>query len=109
LKGESALRIAGKMKVLEGCCGEYQKRHDEIWPMMAAELKKHGYHFYSIFLEEETCTLFYYAQIDDKELMEKMSETEICRKWWHFMKDIMETNEDESPKSVEFKEVFYLE
>ncbi|MFX7845269.1 L-rhamnose mutarotase [Acinetobacter baumannii] len=30
------------------------------------------------------------------------------KKWWHYMKDIMETNSDESPVSIPLKEVFYL-
>jgi L-rhamnose mutarotase len=30
------------------------------------------------------------------------------RKWWAFMKDIMETNEDDSPVAIPLKEVFYL-
>ena len=34
---------------------------------------------------------------------------EIIKKWWHYMADIMETNEDESPVSEPLKEVFYME
>ena len=44
-------RIANIMYVFEGCNDEYKRRHDELWPEMAVELKNHGAHNYSIFLE----------------------------------------------------------
>ncbi|NSB13940.1 L-rhamnose mutarotase [Clostridium beijerinckii] len=64
---------------------------------------------YSIFLDPESSSLFAYLEIEDEELWNKSSETEICQKWWKYMKDIMETNEDNSPVSVELKEVFHLD
>jgi L-rhamnose mutarotase len=33
---------------------------------------------------------------------------EIVRRWWDYMKDIMETNPDNSPVTVELEEVFRL-
>ena len=71
-------------------------------------LKDHGSHNYSIFLDEETSDLFAYVELENADLWNKVAETEECKKWWAFMKDIMETNPDNSPKSVELKEVFYL-
>jgi L-rhamnose mutarotase len=32
----------------------------------------------------------------------------IVQKWWAYMADIMETNADNSPVSVELEELFYL-
>ncbi|HEV8272237.1 MAG TPA: L-rhamnose mutarotase, partial [Chitinophagaceae bacterium] len=32
----------------------------------------------------------------------------VMKKWWAYMKDIMESNPDSSPVSVPLKEVFYL-
>ena len=32
----------------------------------------------------------------------------VMREWWGYMKEIMETNADESPVQVELREVFYL-
>jgi L-rhamnose mutarotase len=32
----------------------------------------------------------------------------VMKRWWDYMKDIMETNEDNSPVSLPLKEVFYL-
>ncbi|ABR35495.1 L-rhamnose mutarotase [Clostridium beijerinckii] len=72
-------------------------------------LREYGAKNYSIFLDHESSSLFAYLEIEDEELWNKSSETEICQKWWKYMKDIMETNEDNSPVSVELKEVFHLD
>ncbi len=102
------IRKAVKMKVYSGQHEEYKKRHDEIWEPLKKVLKNHGAHNYSIFLDKETNSLFAYVEIESEELWNKVAETEECKKWWNFMEDIMETNEDNSPKSTELREVFYL-
>ena len=102
------IRKALKMKVYSQYHGEYKKRHDEIWESLKNVLKSHGAHNYSIFLDGETDSLFAYVELESEELWNKVAETEEWKKWWDFMKDIMETNDDNSPKSVELKEVFYL-
>lgn len=102
------IRKASVMKVYPDKFEEYKKRHDELWPEMGKMLKEHGGHNYSIFLDEETATLFAYVEIEDEEKWSKVAETEICQKWWAYMKDIMETNPDNSPVSKELKDVFYL-
>jgi L-rhamnose mutarotase len=50
-------RHAFKMKLKPGVAAEYKKRHDEIWPELAAELRAAGVSDYSIFLDEETLIL----------------------------------------------------
>ncbi|WP_339191397.1 L-rhamnose mutarotase [Bacillus sp. FSL K6-1003] len=88
---------------------EYKQRHDDIWPEMADALKAHGAHHYSIFLDEETGRLFAYLEIEDEEKWRNMAETEVCRRWWKSMAPLMKTNADDSPVSIDLKEVFYFE
>jgi len=102
------IRKASIMKVYLNCFDEYKKRHDELWPEMAAVLKEHGGHNYSIFLDEATGTLFAYVEIESEERWDAVAQTEICQKWWSYMKDIMEVNSDNSPVSTPLKDVFYL-
>lgn len=52
---------------------------------------------YSIFLDKETNVLYGYLEIEDEEAWAKSADTKINRKWWDYMADIMETNEDNSP------------
>lgn len=65
-------------------------------------------HNYSIFFYEETHVLFGYAEIESEEKWESIAKTEVCKKWLKHMADIMDTNLDNSPISVELKEVFNM-
>ena len=102
-------RVAFKMKLFEGCEAEYKKRHDELWNDLKQLLKQTGVADYSIFFDKETNFLFAYLTIDDAKNLDALSKEPLMKKWWTYMKDIMETNEDSSPVVVELKELFYLQ
>ncbi len=72
-------------------------------------IKEYGGKNYSIFLDKETNILFGYIELENEELWNKTAETEICKRWWSYMSDIMETNEDNSPVTKELKEMFHLD
>ncbi len=101
-------RLAFKMKLFKGHEAEYKKRHDEIWPELVQLLKEAGISDYSIFLEEETGFLFGVLKVEDPANMDLLPAQAIMKKWWAYMKDIMESNADHSPVSVPLKDVFYL-
>lgn len=103
------IRNAFKMKLKPGFEDEYKKRHDEIWPELSEALTKAGIHDYSIFLDEETLTLFGVQKLDDDHTSDKLPELPIMKKWWDYMADLMDTKEDNSPVSVPLKEVFHME
>ena len=98
-----------KMKLYEGQEAEYEKRHNQLWPEMKDMIHEYGGKNYTIFLDKETLTLFGYIEIEDEERWAKGANTAINRKWWDFMADIMETNPDNSPVSIDLKEVFHLD
>jgi L-rhamnose mutarotase len=102
-------RKAFKMYLNEGQKEEYKKRHDQIWPELKKLLKEAGVSEYSIFLDEETNTLFAFQKVIGEGGSQDLGQTEIVKKWWKFMADIMKTNPDNSPVSVPLEEVFYLE
>jgi L-rhamnose mutarotase len=102
------IRKASVMTVYPDKYEEYEKRHDELWPEMKAALKEHGAHNYSIFLEKSTGKLFAYLEVEDEKKYAEIAKTEICQKWWDYMEPLMETNEDNSPVSVDLEEVFHL-
>lgn len=103
------LRKAFLMHVSPDQHAEYERRHSPIWDELAATLKAHGVHNYSIFLDKETNQLFGYVEIESEERWEAIASTEVCQRWWAHMKDIMPSNPDNSPVSRELKSVFYLE
>ena len=102
------IRKAFVMQVNPAQHEEYEKRHNPIWPELEETLKAHGVKSYSIFLEPESNQLFAYAEIEDEEKWAKVAETEVCQKWWAHMKEIMPSNPDNSPVSVEIREVFHI-
>jgi L-rhamnose mutarotase len=101
-------RVSFKMKLFPGQVAEYKKRHDEIWPELVSLLRGIGIHDYSIFLDEETLSLFGVLKIEDPKLLDTLPATEIMAKWWKYMADIMETNPDNSPVSTPLVEVFHM-
>ena len=101
-------RVAFKMKLFKGCEEEYKKRHDALWPELVSLLKQAGIKDYSIFLDEEPNVLFGYLTIEDETKLDDLPNAPVMKKWWAYMKDIMETNEDNSPINIPLKEVFYL-
>lgn len=101
-------RFAFKMKLKPGYAAEYKKRHDQIWPELAQLLKKAGISDYSIFLDEESHTLFA-VQKQDGASSQDLGNTAIMQQWWAYMADIMETNPDHSPVTIPLQEVFHLE
>jgi L-rhamnose mutarotase len=99
---------AFKMKLKPGCAAEYQRRHDAIWPELAALLRAHGISDYAIFLDEETLTLFAVQKLDELVSRDTLPQHPVMCRWWDYMADIMETNPDRSPVATDLKQVFYL-
>jgi L-rhamnose mutarotase len=89
--------------------GEYERRHNPVWPEMIATLREHGVHNYSIFLDERTHSLFGYVEIESEERWDAIAATPVCKKWWAHMRDIMPSNPDNSPVSRPLREVFHLD
>ena len=87
---------------------EYARRHAPIWRELEHVLRTHGVDKYSIFLDEQTSDLFAYAEIDSEERWLAIASTEVCRRWWRYMQDLMPSNPDGSPVSSDLREVFTL-
>ena len=103
------IRKALLMRLKPGHQEEYERRHEPIWPELRLVLHQHAVHNYSIFLDRTADTLFGYAEIESEDLWQQMTETEICRRWWSYMEELMQTNADGSPVVADLNEVFHLE
>ncbi len=101
-------RVAFRMKLKPGKTEEYRRRHAAIWPELQELLRNAGVHEYSIFLDEETNSLFAFQKVTDSAGSQALGDQEIVQRWWKYMADIMDTNEDFSPVSVPLKEMFYM-
>ena len=102
-------RAAFKMKLKAGYEKEYKKRHDKIWPELKEKLSRAGIYDYSIFLDKGILTLFAVQKLKDNNTVGELPSKEIMKKWWDYMKDIMETNPDNSPVITSLEEVFHMD
>ena len=102
-------REAFKMQLKPGFEEEYKKRHDKVWPDILAELKKAGVSDYSIYLDPETLILFGSWKVTDDNTTADLPSTAAVKKWWAYMKDIMDSNPDNSPVCTDLIDVFYME
>lgn len=97
------------MKLYPGQKEEYARRHNALWPEMKEMIHEYGGSNYTICLDEETDVLYGYIEVEDAARWDESSNTAICRKWWDYMADIMETNPDNSPVSIDLTELFHLD
>ena len=102
-------RIAFRMVLNQGQAAEYRRRHDEIWPEMQAALRKAGISDYSIWLDPETHHLFATLVRTDDHAMDALPATEINRRWWNYMADIMQYNERDEPLVMPLERVFRMD
>ena len=102
------IRKAFRMSVSAGQEPEYERRHNPIWRDLEDTLVRHGVRSYTIFLDPATRDLFGYAEIESEERWQAIAGTEVCRRWWRHMREIMPSNPDDSPVASDLREVFHL-
>ena len=71
-------------------------------------LRAHGVRSYSIFLDAHSSDLFAHVEFESVEQWNAIAKTEVCQRWWRYMREIMPSNPDNSPESWELREVFHL-
>lgn len=96
------------MYLKPGMEAEYKKRHDAIWPELEQLLHEEGVSDYSIFLDRETNMLIGVQKTKAKTGSQQMGGNPLVRRWWDYMADIIEVQADNSPRTVELPEVFYM-
>ncbi len=102
-------RLGFKMKLKAGFKEEYRRRHAAIWPELIKLIKETGVSDYSIFLDEGTNILFACQKQSGIQSSQDLGSDPVVQRWWKYMADIMETNPDNSPVTVQLEEVFYLD
>ena len=103
------IRKAFRMRVNAGAEAEYERRHQPIWAELERVLLDHGVSTYTIFLAPDTRDLFAYVEFDDEARWSAVASTDVCRRWWAHMAELMPTNPDTSPVSLAMREVFHIE
>ena len=103
------IRSGFAMQLKPGVRDEYKRRHDEIWPELVQLLEQVGIRDYVIYLDPRTDTLFAAQKLIEHNGASTLPQTEVMRRWWNHMADLMETNPDGSPVVYPLEEMFYLD
>lgn len=101
-------KYAFRMRLNPGCRVEYKRRHDEIWPELVKQLKEAGVSDYSIHLDAETNLLFGVLWRNEDHGMDALPDTEIMKRWWAHMADIMETHPNNEPVAIPLETLFHM-
>jgi L-rhamnose mutarotase len=81
-------QVAFLMHIAPGTEKEYERRHQQVWPEMLAELKAAGAHNYSIF--RSGLQLFAYLEVDDLDRYRaSLAESAVAARWEAQMSDIL--------------------
>ncbi|WP_447726088.1 L-rhamnose mutarotase [Sphingomonas koreensis] len=100
--------LAFRMQLKPGMADEYRRRHDEIWPELAALLREAGISDYRIFLDPETGALFATLKLAASNRREVLPAHPVMRRWWDHMADIMEVESDNRPREWSLQPMFHL-
>lgn len=101
-------QIAFRMQLRPGAEAEYRRRHDELWPDLAAALRAAGVHDYSIFLDPETLSLFAVLRMTADGDRERLAAAPVMRRWWDHMAELMLTQPDNRPVEHSLERVFHF-
>lgn len=94
-------------RILPGMLEEYVRRHDQIWPEMAAALRESGITNYSIWNHGDA--LIGYYECPDLAAAERYkAESGVMQRWSDSMRGIMEMDVDEAGRALRYRQVFEL-
>ena len=99
---------AFRMKLKPGTVDEYKRRHDVLWPDLAAALTEAGIHDYSIFLDEETLHLFAVLKLAPDNKIDALPGQPVMKRWWDYMADLMEVEPGNRPREWPLRPRFYF-
>jgi len=99
---------AFRMQLKPGTIEEYKKRHDEIWPELAEIIAAAGIYDYSIFLDEESLSLFAVYKLRPDDTRGDLASHPLMRRWWDYMAPLMVVEPDNRPREWPLLPMFHL-
>ena len=98
---------AFKMQLKPGVIDEYRRRHDAIWPELAEAISAAGIYDYSIFLDEDTLSLFAVLKLREPNMRESLPDHPVMKRWWDHMAPLMEVEDNNRPKEWSLPLIFH--
>ncbi len=96
------------MQLKPGAVAEYKRRHDELWPELGKALSEAGIYDYSIFLDEETLSLFAVLKLWPENSIGELPQKPIMKRWWDHMAELMEVEPGNRPREWPLQQVFHF-
>lgn len=90
----------------------YKDAHDKIWPDLVKHMKSCNMQNYTIFFKDDMLFSYYeYTGTDHNEDMKKLAESEICKRWWEWMKPMQRpiSTRKEGEWWAEMEEAFHMD
>jgi L-rhamnose mutarotase len=102
-------RICFLMEIIPGHEREYERRHDEIWPELVAELQRAGVRNYTLFRRGLTVIAYAECHPDAATAFAKVGATDVNRRWAEWFTDVLAVHTDEQGGLIEATEVWHLD
>lgn len=100
-------RIVQSLIVPAAQLAEYRRRHDGLWTELRAGIADQSGRNFSIFAAPELDRVITYVEVEDLERWHAGATSDVTRRWWQYMAEVMPTNPDLSPISRSLDEVFH--
>jgi L-rhamnose mutarotase len=97
------------MEIIPGREREYDRRHDEIWPELVAELQRAGVRNYTLFRRGVTVVAYAECHPDAATAFGKVGATDVNCRWAQWFTDVLALHTDEQGGLVEATEVWHLD
>lgn len=102
-------RICFLMEIVAGREVEYQRRHDEIWPELVAELQQAGVRNYTLFRRDTTVIAYAECHPDAATAFGRVGATEVNARWAAWFTDVLAEHTDQAGNLIEAQEVWHLD
>jgi L-rhamnose mutarotase len=98
-------RLCFQLSITHGAEDEFDRRHADIWPDMATEMDKAGYHNYTLFRRDQTVVGYAECHPDIASAAATLATTDVAARWNDSMTGIIEPGEG---SFVQFEEIWHL-
>lgn len=105
----AVIRKAFAIQVPRESLPEYERRHREMDAVMRAEILGNGSRSFALFAAPHLNIVIMNVEIEDPDHWASSAVSEVTARWWAYMADLMPTNADGSPLSIELPLVFELD
>ena len=100
-------RVVFALRLPRENVAEYTARHDAMWPDLREAITAQGGHNFTIYAAPSMDCVFGVVDVESIPEWSAGASSELTRKWWRYMSEVMPTNPDYSPVEIPLSTVFH--